>query len=315
MIGPVRRNICVIASVAAFTLGVVTFASAQSFPSRPIDMIVTWGPGGGADQTGRMIARIMEPLLKVSIPIDNVPGAAGVTGLTKLLGDDADGYQLGLLTGDTFSLLAEHKPQRWKLSDLIPVAVLTVQNSGFFVKADGPFKTWADVEAKAKSTELKVAVTGLGSADDAAVEQLKKRGLKLLSVPFAKPSERYVAVIGGHADLLYEQAGDIRSFIESKQISPVLFLANAPVKQFPKVTTTKQLGINLVLDQYRTVMVKAGTPPEQLKKLMETVRQAAASQDYAKFLESIWADPNSVIVGGEALKYVSDQIEALKKIK
>lgn len=315
MIGSLRRVAIVIAATATFTGSVATCAVAQDYPTRPIEMIVTWGPGGGADQTGRMIAKLVEPLLKVSMPVDNVAGASGVTGMTKLLAAEADGYKVGLITGDTLSLLAEPKPQRWKLDDLIPIAVLTVQNSGFFAQPGGALKTWADVEAKAKTTELKVAVTGIGSVDDVAVEQLKKRGLKLLSVPYAKPSERYVAVIGGHADLLYEQAGDIRSFIEGKQLAPVLFLANAPVPQFPNVTTTKQLGVNLVLDQFRTMMVKAGTPPAQVKLLTEKVREAAASPEYVKYLEGAWADPKSVIVEGAALKYVSEQIAALKALK
>ena len=316
MTDPTRRAMAMLAAASAFMSFVaVQQAAAQSYPTRPVELIVTWGPGGGADQTGRMIGKLLEPLLKVSVPVDNVAGASGVTGLNKLLGGQTEGYQIAIITGDTFGLLAEPKPPRWGLNDLAPIAVLIVQNSGFFVGTDGPLKTWADVEAKAKTTELKVAVTGLGTPDDVAVEQMKKRGLKLLSVPFAKPSERYVAVIGGHAELLYEQAGDIRSFIESKQLTPVLFLSSDPLPQFPNVPTTKQLGMALVLDQFRTVMAKAGTPPEQMKILREKVAEAAKQPEYAKFLEDQWADPNSVLVGDAALRYVQVQVEALKKLR
>lgn len=290
-------------------------AQAQDYPSRPIEMVVTWGPGGGADQTGRMLAKLLEPLLKVSIPVDNVAGASGVTGLTKILGASAEGYQIGILTGDTLGLLAEPKPQRWALKDIAPIAVLIVQSSGFFVKADGDLKTWADVEAKAKKTELKVAVTGLGTPDDVAVEQMKKRGLKLLSVPFAKPAERYVAVIGGHADILYEQAGDIRSFIEGKQLSPVLFFADRPIAQFPDVPTSKSIGQPMVLDQYRLVIAKAGTSPEQLKVLTQKVGEATAQAEYKKFLAGQWADPNSVVLGEAARAYIQTQVDELKKLK
>lgn len=316
MIGPVARRAATTALAFALAGGVLCHAAAaEDYPTRPIEMIVTWGPGGGADQTGRMIGQLLEPLLKVSMPVENIAGASGVTGLTKLLGGEPEGYQVGLITADTLGLLAEPKPQRWSLKDLSPIAVLIVQNSGFFVKADGPFKSWADVEAKAKTTELKVAVTGLGTPDDVAVEQMKKRGLKLLSVPFAKPAERYVAVIGGHADLLYEQAGDVRSFIENKQIAPVLFLSDEKVAQHPAVPTTKDIGMTLVLDQFRTIMVKAGTPPDRLKILSEKVAQAARDPEYAKFLDKQWADPKSVRVGDAALKYIERQIADLKRLK
>lgn len=316
MTGPIRHAMGVVA-VASAIAGCIAVqqVAAQSYPTRPIEMIVTWGPGGGADQTGRMIGKLLEPLLKVSVPVENIAGASGVTGLNKLLGGQPEGYQIAIVTGDTLGLLADPKPPRWSLNDLAPIAVLIVQNSGFFVGGDGPLKTWADVEAKAKVTELKVAVTGLGTPDDVAVEQMKKRGLKLLSVPYAKPAERYVAVIGGHAELLYEQAGDVRSFIENKQLAPVLFLSDDPVAQFPSVPTTKQLGMALVLDQFRIVAAKAGTSPEQLKVLMEKVAEATKQPEYAKFLQDQWADPKSVRLGEAALRYVQAQIEALRKLR
>lgn len=310
------RNIAVgLCMAATISLALRQPASAQDFPTRPVEMLVPWGPGGGADQTGRIIGRLLEPLLKVSVPVENLPGAAGVAGLNKLLGGPPDGYRISVVTADTLGFLADSPPPRWTLNELAPIAVLTVQGSGFFVNANGPFKSWADVEEKAKTTELKVAVTGLGTPDEIAVEALKKRGLKLLAVPFSKPSERYVAVIGGHADLLYEQAGDIRSFIESKQIAPVLFLSKAPVARYPDVKTTQQLGMDLVLDQYRTLMAKAGLPPEELKLLVAKTQEATQQPEYAKFLDDQIVDPQSIVFGEAAGRYIQEQIDALKRLK
>jgi tripartite-type tricarboxylate transporter receptor subunit TctC len=303
--------------LVAATFAVATLImpiAAQDYPSRPIEMVVTWGPGGGADQTGRMIGKLLEPELKVSIPVENVAGSAGVTGLNKLLNGQAEGYQVGLITADTLSLLAAPRAQRWSLDELATIAVLIKQPSGFFAKEDGPYKTWADVEARAKTTELKVGVTGLGTPDELAIEQLKKRGLKLVAVPFAKPGERYASVIGGHADLVYEQAGDIRSFIDNKQMRPVLFLANEKVHPFKDVTITKDIGMNLVLDQYRTLMAKAGTAPDRLKLLQEKTAKVGASKEYQAFLEEGWADPKSLIVGDAAKAYIAEQIQILKSI-
>lgn len=309
------RLIAASALAGAFAATTISSVAAQSYPSRPIEIIVTWGPGGGADQTGRMIGKLLEPALKVSLPVENVAGSSGVTGLNKLLNGNAEGYQLGLITADTLSLLAAPRAQRWTLDNLATVAVLIKQPSGFFVQEGGAFKTWADVEAKAKTTELKVGVTGLGTPDELAIEQLKKhRGLKLVAVPFAKPSERYASVLGGHADLVYEQAGDVRSFIDNKQLRPVMFLANEKVHPFKDVPISKELGMNLVLDQYRTLMAKAGTPPERLKVLRDETAKAGASEEFKKFLEEAWADPNSVIVGDAATAYIAEQVNSLKSI-
>ena len=303
------------AAIGALIATAVAPVIAQDYPTRPIEIIVTWGPGGGADQTGRMIGKLLEPALKVSLPVENVAGSSGVTGLNKLLNGNPEGYQLGLVTADTLSLLAAPRAQRWSLDSLATVAVLIKQPSGFFVQEGGPFKTWADVEAKAKTTELKVGVTGLGTPDELAIEQLKKhRGLKLVAVPFAKPAERYASVLGGHADLVYEQAGDVRSFIDNKQLRPVMFLSNAKVHPFKDIPISKELGMDLVLDQYRTLMAKAGTPPERLKLLRDETAKAGGSAEFKKFLEEAWADPESVIVGDAATAYIAEQIKTLKAI-
>ena len=91
-----RSRRVVLAAVLAAGLSSVGsgILSAQEFPSRPIEFIVPWGPGGGADQVARKLAKLMEPRLKVSMPVINVPGATGQTGLTKMLTGPADGYAI-----------------------------------------------------------------------------------------------------------------------------------------------------------------------------------------------------------------------------
>ena len=73
----------------------------EAYPSRPIEMIVPWGPGGGSDQTGRKVAKLLESELKVSLPVVNVPGATGNTGILKLIAGRNDGYAIAVLAADT----------------------------------------------------------------------------------------------------------------------------------------------------------------------------------------------------------------------
>ena len=119
-----------------------------------------WGPGGGADQVARKLGQLLEPQLKVSLPVINVPGATGQTGHAKLMAANADGYTIEVMTGDTFALLADPNA-KLKLADFIPLGIVIQQASGFFAAENGPYKTWADVEKSAKERPLKVAVTGL----------------------------------------------------------------------------------------------------------------------------------------------------------
>ena len=185
-------------------------ASAEDkYPSRPIELIVPFGPGGGADQLARLTGKLLEPMIGQGIPVINVPGAVGATGMAKLTAAPADGYSAAIYIADTHALLAGENP-RWTVSDLVPLAVMIQQPSFLFVPKDSPYKSWADFEAAAKTSpaRLKVATVGFGSVDDFTLKHLEtKGGVKVVEVPFSKPNERYVSILGGHADALYEQLG------------------------------------------------------------------------------------------------------------
>src|SRR5919109_1346017 len=80
--------------------------AAQEFPSRAIEFIVPWGPGGGADQLARKLGKLLESVLGVSVPVLNVPGATGGSGLAKLLAAPSDGYTMAIYIADSHALLA-----------------------------------------------------------------------------------------------------------------------------------------------------------------------------------------------------------------
>src|SRR5688500_17681357 len=95
--------LCGVALAAACA---AALAQERKFPSRPIDMIVNFGPGGGADQLGRVISKLLEPVLGAPLPVANIAGASGNAGLTKILPSTADGYTIGTLTGLSISAWA-----------------------------------------------------------------------------------------------------------------------------------------------------------------------------------------------------------------
>jgi tripartite-type tricarboxylate transporter receptor subunit TctC len=287
----------------------------EAYPSRPIELIVPWGPGGGADQVARKVAHIMEPMIGVSIPVINVPGATGQTGLAKLLTTPADGYHMEVMTADTYIMFSTGKT-KFKLNELAPVGVLTHQSSGFFVKYDAPWKTWADLEKAAKTQTLKVAITGFDSPEDMTVNYLAaKGGLKLVNVPYAKPGERYTSVIGGHADILYEQAGDVKGFVESKQLRPILFFADKRTKAFPDVPVSKEVGYNVTIPQHRILIMKAGTDPKHVKVISEALHKVAASAGFKEYLKEQYAEPDSYVPLQNIQKYLDDWTAGVLQVR
>ena len=290
----------------------LTFAQ-EKYPSRPIEFIVPWGPGGGADQLARKAAKLMEEDLKVSLPVVNSPGATGNTGMAKLLASPADGYSISIMTWDTYALLATSNT-RWGLKDIIPVALMIKQPSSFLTATNGKLKTWADVEREARKQPLKVAVTGFGSPDEITVNFFIARGLKLISVPFANPGERYTAVLGGHADVLYEQIGDVRSFVDNKQIQPVIVFADKRFSVFPDVPASKELGYDITLPQRRAVIMKAGTDPQKVKVIADALAKVAASPEYKAYLKEQYATEDSYFGTEESLKIMEEELAQMKRM-
>jgi tripartite-type tricarboxylate transporter receptor subunit TctC len=258
-------------------------------------------------------AKIVEPMLNTSFPVVNVPGATGATGMAKLLADQADGYAMAVYIADTNALLAGPSP-RWTLADIVPIAVMMQCPSFLFVAENGRFKDWGqfEKEARAKPKTLKVATLGFGSVDDMTLGHLESKGIHVVEVPYAKPSERYVSVIGGHVDALYEQAGDVRQFLTSKQIRPVIIFAKERLPAFKDVPCSTELGYPITLPQFRSFVVKAGTPPERVKVVSDAMAKVAATAEYKSFLEEQYASSDSFVPADRAGAFLQAQLADMK---
>jgi tripartite-type tricarboxylate transporter receptor subunit TctC len=290
-------------------------SAADKYPSRPIEFIVPWGPGGGADQLARLTGKLLEPEIGTSVPVVNVPGATGGTGMAKLLAAPADGYSMAIYIADSHALLAGPEP-RWQMDDITPVAVMIQGPSFIFVADNSRFKSWADFEkeAKEKPGTLKVATLGFGSVDDYTLRYLEGKGIKVVQVPFSKPSERYVSILGGHADALYEQAGDVGQFLKSKQMRPLIIFGEKRHPDFPDTPSSYELGYEVALPQFRSIVVRSGTPEEHVKVLSEGLAKVAATEEFKKFLSDQFADPNSFIDASHAGEFIKKQLEDMKKL-
>src|SRR5262245_38458558 len=180
---------CLLLSSAILVAGLAGPSSAQEkYPSRPIELIVPWGAGGGADQLARLVSKLMEPKLGQGIPVVNVPGATGAAGMAKLLATPADGHSMAIYIADSHALLVG-KDARWTMKDIIPVAVMLQGPSFIFVAENSPLKTWQDFEVAARTNpgKLKVATVGFGSVDDFSLNVIAKKGINVIQVPFSKP--------------------------------------------------------------------------------------------------------------------------------
>jgi tripartite-type tricarboxylate transporter receptor subunit TctC len=313
-VGPLALNPALLPALAGAMIACAAAPAlaAEKYPSRPIEFIVPWGPGGGADQLARKIAPGLEKALTVSLPVINVPGATGQTGLNKMLAQPADGYSISVFIADTLAVQMNPKV-KWQLGDVVPAGIMIRQPSAFFVAEGSPMKTWKDVEAEAGKRPLKVGVTGFGSADDITVNYLNAKGLKFQSVPMPKPAERYTAILGGHADVLYEQLGDVKSFLESKKMRPVIIFAEQRFPAYGDVPAGPEAGVGIIINQFRSITMRAGTDAARVKLVSDALARVAATDDYKAWLKDQYADEKSFIPASEAVAFMKQELDVMRK--
>ncbi len=296
----------------SFCFVTLSVLAQEKYPSRPIEFIVPWGAGGGSDQTARMLSQLLEKELDVSLPVVNVPGGTGNTGMTKLLSSPADGYSIALLAWDSFAMLAT-QPPTWKMEDFVPLGIVIQLPSGLYVSGDR-YPDWSAVEEAAKTRPLKVAISGFGSPDEITINYFAGKGIKLSPVPFARPGERYAALLGGHVDLLYSPVGNVSNYVSGKQMRPVLFLHTQRLADFPQTPTSKELGYDITLPQRRAVIVKAGTEPGRVELLSQALVRAVSTDRYKTFLQEANASADSFVQGEEAFALMRRDLNDMRAI-
>ncbi len=262
----------------------------EKYPSRPIDVIVTFGPGGGADLMGRKFAQLAEPILGVAMPVANVSGASGNAGLTRLLTDAADGYSVGTLIALSVSAWAagigNHNPDEFAY-----VGMMQSSPSMLFVNKDSKFTTFNDLAefAKANPGKLRCATSGYGTMDDITLKYLATKGIKIVNVPFGKPAERYASAVGGHTDLIYEEPGDVSQFIKSGDLRPIVVFDESRHESFKDVVTSKELGLDINdLPNFRTIAMSAKTDPAQVALLSAATAKVLATPEWKEFCEGTY---------------------------
>ena len=286
----------------------------ESYPSRPVDFIVTFGTGGGADAMARTLAALAQPHLGVPLPISNVPGASGNTGLAQILSGKPDGYAIATYIADTLATIPMGLA-RYTAADLEWIVRTQVADSFLFVRSDGPFRTVQELlkHAQANPGKLRVASTGFGSVDDMTVRYLDRKGYRMVTVPYPKPGERYAAALGGHAELLYEQAGDVQQYLKAGQLRPLVIFAAERHPAFLDVPTSKELGLEIYLPQFRGVVARKGTPSDRLGKLADAFRLAMDTAQWKKFAEEWYMRPDSYLGPDRFRAWVDDEVQTLDR--
>ncbi|MBW2307377.1 MAG: tripartite tricarboxylate transporter substrate binding protein [Deltaproteobacteria bacterium] len=291
----------------------------KDFPTRPIMIIVPYGAGGGSDQLTRAFAISFEKIVGVPVTVVNKPGGGGVAGLSDFFAAPPDGYTLIEHIDDAATLYAAGRIKENPSKDWFPLAICQITFNQLYVRPDDKrFAAWDDFLKYAKKHPGKVSIANVahkGSMERIVMNQLMEAlGFKVTQISFDKPTERYGALVGGHVDVLFEQPGDVRRYIEANKMKPILTMLNERPSAFPDAPSYKDIGVDLKpLYRFRGFFIRKGVPENRVKWLEEACRKAFNSESFQKFNRSKYMhliDSYRDVEGGK--KLVRDTVETYK---
>jgi tripartite-type tricarboxylate transporter receptor subunit TctC len=260
-------------AIAAF---ISLAAAQQSFPTRPVTLIVPWPAGGTTDIGMRALATATEKHLGQSIVIENRPGAAGTLGPLQMAANARpDGYTVSQIPITVFRVPYMTKTNFDPAKDLTYIIGLTGYTFGVVVKADAPWKTFGDLLAEAKKNPGKInyGTPGAGTSLHITMEQIaKQQGIRWVHVPYKGSSETTNAVLGGHIHAVADSTG-WASLVNSGNLRLLVTWGATRTKNWPDVPTLKELGIDMVSNSPFGIAGPAGMDAGVAKALHDAFRR------------------------------------------
>jgi tripartite-type tricarboxylate transporter receptor subunit TctC len=276
----------VILSTAAIIVAVQP-AQAQNYPTRAVEFIVPFAPGGGADASQRAFNTFAEPLVGKPLPINNKPGAGGATGWSELVRAKPDGYTLSVTTPPNSIVPALVKPKQtgYKLSDFTDICIYAVVPDVLVVKEGGQFNTLKDfVEfAKAHPKKVKTANMGTLGADYMTTLMIEDMtGVQTTQIPFNSGALAMQGTLAGTTDAFVASA--LYAVAQKGNLRALAIATEARHPLAPEVPTFKELGYNVVSERYRVLSGPPGMSAELISYWSDICKKVT---DNPKFREEM----------------------------
>ncbi len=278
-----------LAAIAMSALSAAMPAMADTFPSKPIRIVVPFGAGGVADLTARTVGQKLSESLGQPVIIDNKPGAGGVGAGEAVAKAEPDGHTLLLMSNGTAVSAGLFKSLPFDAQrDFAPVSTLGFFDLAVLASASAPYKNLGELMAFAKANpgKLNVGTINIGSTQHLAAELFKSRtGLDFLIVPFNGTPALTNALRGSQVDVAIEILGPMMGQVSSKAVLPLAILGDERAAQVPDVPTVMQSGVaNFDVSSWNALAAPAKTPKEVIARLNKEVQAALAHPDVKKKL-------------------------------
>jgi tripartite-type tricarboxylate transporter receptor subunit TctC len=276
---------------ALLSLAIVA-ARAETFPSRPVHLIIPYGPGGIVDFAGRQIADKLSAQLGQPVVADNRPGAGGIVGVDYVAHSDPDGYNIVLMDPAIVINPTLQKSLPYDIfKDLVTVSIVSSSPEVLVVAPQLGIKTYADLVAygKANPGKLNYASAGVGTTPHLAAAMWALRtGIDAVHVPYKGIGASFTDMMSNKVQMSFSSIAGARPFTDDNRIIPLATTGTVRSPVYPNLPTVAEAGLpGYSVDLWLGLWGKSGMPADVLAKLNSSVN--AALQDpqlkeaFAKF--------------------------------
>lgn len=290
---PVRRALSLAAMLLPMTLALpgMVQAQAQSYPNKPIKLVVPYPPGGATDVIGRVMAQKLAVSLGQQVLVDNRAGAGGSVGAGQVAKAPADGYTLlmGAMTSHAINSALNPQGTPFDLQkSFAPIAVVGIVPLAFVVNPTVKANSLSELIALAKANPggLSFGSAGNGSPQHLSIEMFKRMAdVNVVHVPYRGSGPAMIDLVGGQIQAMIETAAAAQAQVKAGKIRALATTTTQPVASLPGVPTAAQAGLKgFEVSAMFGLAAPAGTPPEIVTRINQDLKKILAEPEVVESL-------------------------------
>lgn len=316
MTGRFIGGLLALALTAAFLP--MSAARADSYPTKPIRLVLPFGPGGAADVTGRLVAQKLSDSLGQQVIVDNKPSAGGIIAAQLVLSQPPDGYDILFVTSGTAISAGLFKKLPFDpVKDLDPVSLVGAFPILILVDKSSPMTSLKDMmdAMKAKPGSINTGAVNIGSTQDLTDELFKAMtGLNYQIIPFKTTPDLVGALSAHEIDIAFEIVTPVLGMIKAGSLRPLAVSSATRFSGLPSVPPVGESGVpNFNVAAWNSFAVRAGTPQPIIDRLNKDIQKALAQPDLRQKFAQLGIDPR----GGtpaEAKQLLTSEVARWKKV-
>ena len=300
-------------------LGAAFAASAhsQTYPDRPVRIVVGFPPGGSSDTVARVVAQHLSPLLGQPVVVENKPGAGGVIGSDAVAKAAPDGYTLLLATAghSTAAALMQKLPFD-AVKDFAWITTVTTYPFAIATSSDSPIKSLEDLVKRAKASPGKITYSsaGVGTSHHLLGEWLgSQAGIEMNHIPFKGGTSPLTEVLAGRVDVMIETMTLVLPHLKSGKLRGLAVTSPEPKEYLPDVPPASKTVPGLVFQSWLGIAAPAGTPEPVVQRLNVDLRKALGEPEVQKRLAALGGGA-APVAPDEMRRQVETEIERWKKL-